>query len=381
MELYGDETIPIVHFQSDHTTIFIDYDRLLPQWQIIFPSPTQPAQAPRTDGNHSGTPLRPFEITVIENLLTGQGISIPRRGRRVTSSQFLIHDTAVQSGTPTATGMSRQHSGDRGPLGSGVAAWLPRSGNLTLSRPDFFRNNRPTATEFEKSGDILAQSNRESLMRDVWNASNNTSRTAAQTAALAGLGMSASEISSQTTLATDQLNRSSGDLWTTAIWTVRELCRLVNDNGVSTVARSPSQESTLTTSCNGLSAYYTARNTRISSTVNVELAQTGLGQCSPTGARLPAYTNLQYRSTALIYLRAAYAANEFPVATSHFWTDRNTGSHCDPRCFNFTRFYNEVARNVGHPIGSLYGITPNYGTTRGTHNVWWSNSVCGGSPP
>ena len=87
------------------------------------------------------------------------------------------------------------------------------------------------------------------------------------------------------------------------------------------------------------------------------------------------YTASQYTNIRLLYFRAAMEANVFPKITTHFEIDKKAGNHCDPRCFDLTRLYQEIQDSLGHPKGSTYGITPSYGTAK-KHNVWWHDPVC-----
>jgi hypothetical protein len=108
--------------------------------------------------------------------------------------------------------------------------------------------------------------------------------------------------------------------------------------------------------------------------------------CNPANPNLtplpnPPYTNDQYASLVLLYLRAARAAGRFPEVTTHFVVDAFIRGHCDPRCFDLQRFYNDVATALGHGQGSTYGPAPSYGTTWGTHNIWWNDRICNGPHP
>jgi hypothetical protein len=137
------------------------------------------------------------------------------------------------------------------------------------------------------------------------------------------------------------------------------------------------------------------RRARLSSTVSIELVQVGQraggnpNTCDPTNRDAlplpnPAYSEDQYWNTVLMYLRAALQAGRWPEVTTHFVVDAFAGGHCDPRCFDLTRFYATIARvlgPLGHAADSFYGVAPSYGMTSGTHTVWWHNPTCHGSPP
>ena len=97
---------------------------------------------------------------------------------------------------------------------------------------------------------------------------------------------------------------------------------------------------------------------------------------------LPPYAESQYLDVVQVYLRAALEAGRFPEIVTHYWIDRNIeDSHCDPRCFKLDHLYELIAAAMGHGPGSTYGIKPNYGTKKGTHNVWWLDTVCGSAHP
>jgi hypothetical protein len=148
------------------------------------------------------------------------------------------------------------------------------------------------------------------------------------------------------------------------------------------VAASAATAPNLEGACNRLAPLFTARAARIGSTVNVEIVQERGTDCLATAAATPLspYTDNQFQSVKRLYLRAALETGTFPEITTHFLIDRGIGDHCDPRCFNVNRLYSLIAAAFGHRAGSLYGITPSYGTAA-PHNIWWYDRVCGGSHP
>ena len=81
-----------------------------------------------------------------------------------------------------------------------------------------------------------------------------------------------------------------------------------------------------------------------------------------------------------VYLRAALEAQFFPEITTHFLVDRGIGDHGDPRCFDLTQLYADIATALGHPAGTTYGIVPDYGI-KPPANVWWVDKVCGKPHP
>jgi hypothetical protein len=332
-------------------------------------------------GNHAGGTLTPQEMTRIRQVLAGNGFTPPASPSqpRASTPEFVLHDTAALVSGARISQMQQQ---GRGPLGLGIAAWIPRAGATTIARPSFYETQRPSASEYEKSTDIISKANREAAVRQVWQASSASEQNAALTRALNGLSLTPSEIQSESTRARTQLS-GTGMVYTTAHWAVRELCERVDSVGAAAVARAPATVANLTAGCNTLAAYLAARPGRIGSRVNVELVQQAGSDCRTTGnlTPLPAYTATQYQGAVLMYLRAALMAGVYPETTTHFWVDRSFRGHCDPRCFNLQHFYDLIASTMGHGIGSRYGPVPNYGTTWGTHNVWWQNTVCGGPPP
>jgi hypothetical protein len=294
--------------------------------------------------------------------------------------RFVLHDTAAAVG---AARLATLQTLGRGPLGESAAAYVPTSGGPVIARPTFFEASRPTASEYEKAEDILTQAKRETAFRAVWKATKTAERQPALDSALSGLGLTAAEVKTEQTAATSQLNAGSGKVFTTASWAVREICKKATDSGVKNVAASSAQEAQLTAGCATLKPYYEARQARVGSEVNVEIVQEAGSDCSTTGklTPLPAYTEDQYKSVASLYLQAALQAGRFPEVTTHFWVDRAFKGHCDPRCFDLMHLYDTVSSLLGYGKGSTYGAKPNYGTTWGTHNVWWNDTVCGKSHP
>jgi Domain of unknown function (DUF4157) len=353
--------------------------------------PTVSAGTYRISGgraDNAGATLVPAEEQRIDQILTRGGIAAAAPGS-VIGARFLLHDTAASVG---ARAIATQVAQGRGPLGGGVAAWAPRAGAASIARPNFYETQRPTTTEFEKAADVITQANREPQMRAVWSATRPAERTAAITRALAGLGLTPQEITSETTTITGRLG-GTGMIMTSGAWTIGEICSRVSAVGAATVANA-GQDAALTTACNALASYFTTRAARVGTTVPVEIVQeSGLASatgnqnaCDPANPNLvplpvPAYTDDQYRSVSLVYLRAARAAGRFPETTTHFVTDAFVRGHCDPRCFDLQRFYNEIAARLGHGAGSTYGPAPNYGVTWGTHNIWWNDRICGGAHP
>jgi hypothetical protein len=179
---------------------------------------------------------------------------------------------------------------------------------------------------------------------------------------------------------------------TSASWTVEEICKQVNAKGVDSLAVSEKQKE-LSDSCIALSAYFTEREARVASTFPVEIVQPGVKKgaknentCDPKNLDSlplsnPPYSDDQYNSLVKLYLRAALIAGLFPEVTTHFAVDAYLRGHCDPRCFNLTKFYDLIAAALGHGKGSTYGVKPSYGIESGTNNVWWDKTICHHEPP
>ncbi|MEK6321043.1 MAG: DUF4157 domain-containing protein [Acidobacteriota bacterium] len=353
--------------------------------------------------------------TVLKNakIPAGTPLASPLGGR------FLLHDTsaAVAPGAIQA-----QQTKGRGPLGSGVSAYVPAQGAATITRPNFFEARRPSTSEFEKNLESFAQpadktlssgakikawkKRRDVLFRDVWNATQPSKQTGAFNKALAGTQLTATEIKEERTgnnkkRDDDDFNPgvdaalkagSTEKITTSSAWTVEEICKLVTPATVSSVAVA-GQESNLTSNCASLSAFFTERNLRVSSTVPVEIVQPGVKKgatnqntCDPTNPDIiplsnPPYSADQYNNIALLYLRAANIAGMFPEITTHFVVDAFIQGHCDPRCFNLNQLYDVISGTMGHGKGSTYGVKPSYGRRWGTDSVWWNDTICHGPHP
>jgi hypothetical protein len=232
-------------------------------------------------------------------------------------------------------------------------------------------------------------------MRRAWDATSAAERTAALTSAVTGLSLTTAEQTTERTQAQTQLNASTGDLWSTAVWAVGEICDRVASAGATAIAAT-GRATDLSTECTTLSPFYAARQSRISSSTHVEIVQNS-GQpssstswvCDPSNPHLTAlhtstrsaYTSNQMDNVAKLYLQVAATEGRYPNITTHFLVDSSMRGHCDPRCFDLGDLYARIAALVGHPTTTNYGLVPSYGTTFGTNNIWWLNSVCGGSHP
>ncbi|HEU0015940.1 MAG TPA: DUF4157 domain-containing protein [Longimicrobium sp.] len=297
--------------------------------------------------------------------------------------RFVVHDTASPVSAST---IATQAKLNRGSLGKGVYAWVPAAGDLTITRQTPFEANRPSATEWEKWADEMTQADREKEFRAVWNAALPSQRQSALDRALDGLTKEEAKEEKSATKEHPSIQDqfAGGKIFTAGSWAVREICAKAASDGAASVA-AKGKETALEAACSRLKPYFAGRKSRVESTTNVEIVQndTTVPCANPEALKKPpklAYTDVQYQGVTLLYLRAALAAGVFPEITTHFWVDSKLKGHCDPRCFNLNRLYDQIAASLGHGKGSSYGVKPSYGKTWGTHNVWWYNPVCGAKP-
>jgi hypothetical protein len=297
----------------------------------------------------------------------------------VQGARFVVHDTASLVSAARIAEVARL---GRRSTGEGAAAYVPQTGNAGITQQTFFGPRRPTATEFEKGQDIMAEATRYAEFRNVWQAADRTQREAALDGVLTAQGSPSREAARERSMAIAELNATSGKVHSAATWAVEDLCGTVSSQGAAAVAASTATVPALEGGCNRLANLFSTRASRIASTVNVEIVQERGSDCRTTGTLTPLtpYTDSQYMNVKQLYLRAALQAGAFPEVTTHFWIDKGIGDHCDPRCFNLGRLYDEIQTAMGHRAGSTYGITPSYGTGA-THNVWWHPTVCGGPHP
>lgn len=344
---------------------------------------------PKFATNHTNRVLSLGERDKISAYLSTRNISNSSIVNNLPDPRFILHDTSFIM-SPSL--LDRERRSGRGPLGLGVNAFLPAENAAVIARPNFYELRRPTTTEFEKASDILKREDREQLLRTAWKATNEAARRQALDTALANLDLSAAEIATERTAAIEKLTAESGRIYTTATWAVEAICTRFNQGERAVAA--PSQVNSLSGACETLGDYFAIRNSRIKSTVAVEIIQVGAraatgnqNTCSASNPNIatlpnPPYSENQYNSAQSLYLRSALAAGKFPQITTHFALDTfDPEAHCDPRCFNLTKLYNSIASVMGHAQGSSYGITPSYGTQGGTNNIWWDDNICHGSAP
>jgi hypothetical protein len=345
-------------------------------------SPELVAAAP---GNYAGKALTEPERTKLESFLRSKNISTSPTNSPPGNPRFILHDTAV---ILPPERLAREQREGRGPLGLGVSIYAPRSGGAVVARPNFYELRRPTTTEFEKAADVLVQSQRESLFRRIWRATNAAGRQQAVGQALSNMDLQPNEIATEQKKAIAQLG-GSGKIFTTGTWITEKICSIY-EGGNRLIAAS----NDLASACAGVKKYFIVRNNRVNTSVPIEILQVGArsssgnqNSCNARNSNLtpfsrPPYTESQYDNVLLQYLRSALLAGKYPETTTHFALDTfDPDAHCDPRCFNLNKMYSSVATVIGHDRNSRYGVTPSYGTRLGTNNIWWDNSFCYSSPP
>lgn len=314
----------------------------------------------------AGTPLTDADKARIEALLADGPMYQPTNQP---DAVFLLHDTA---GATSSSYMQQQVDEGRGPLGLGPQVWV-NDKDTFFARP-FFSRWRPSATLHEKALDIIPSENEFGDMgRRVWGQTPASDRDAILGGTLDAVtidelgpdGLDAAEIDEEIDKARALFEQSSGRLYTTATWALEGLVEAGHATGLPEAAV--------------LKDYFEQRNTRVEQTVNVEIGQRA-GNCS-TSDVVPAYDDFIYEQVADLYLHSALVAGVFPSVDTHFWTDRVHRGHCDPRCFDLDRLYDEIAERMGHESGTLYGVEPSYGTRYGETTIWWNEASCGAPAP
>jgi hypothetical protein len=332
-------------------------------------------QAFTTDKNFAGLALPLADRTRITEILKSKNIIAASPFTPPAQPRFIIHDTGVDL---NAKNLENHQKEARGPLGIGVSTYLPREGAAVVARPDFYERGRPTTTEFEKATDVLGRSQRESLFRQIWRSTPEDIRKQALAQVLSDKNLQPDEIARERKTATAQLDGSGGKVFTTAVWTVEETCKMIKDGAAD-----------LQAPCGEVQKYFDQRNQRVSSSVPIEIVQPGgqgsscsVGSAGAIPFKNPPYSVDQYDNVMLQYLRATLIAGKYPEATTHFALDHGLpDSHCDPRCFNMNKLYRSIAVELRHSPDSKYGIEPSYGTKSGTNNIWWDDSFCYSAPP
>jgi hypothetical protein len=324
--------------------------------------------------NFAGLALPAADRTRITEILKSKNIIATSPFIPPAQPRFILHDTGVDL---NAKNLENHQKEARGPLGIGVSVFLPREGAALVTRPDFYERGRPTTTEFEKAADVLGRRQRESLFRQIWRSTPEDTRKQALDQVLSDQSLRPDEIETQRKTATAQLD-DSGKVFTTAVWTVEEVCKISKDDAAD-----------LQAPCGEVQKYFDQRNQRVSSSVPIEIVQPGgqgsscsVGSAGAIPFKDPPYSVDQYDNVMLQYLRATLIAGKYPEATTHFALDHGLpDSHCDPRCFNMNKLYRSIAVELKHSPDSKYGIEPSYGTKSGTNNIWWDDRFCYSAPP
>jgi len=318
--------------------------------------------------------------------------------------RFVLHDTDA---TMTMKHFRKQ-VGLTGPKGKGVMAWIPMPVKTTkwdpasrkmktttteldpvIARPEFFESKRPTTTGYEKGEDIIGEASRESHFHKIWRATSAAERDGALDRALSGTGL--------TDVETKALKKSTAAFLlgggtpsvdgtkTTAGWAVAEVCKRVAETGADAIAdpdpkKHAAAVKTLEAHCGDakFAAWLESRD-RVGERTNAEIAQLGEGKPLPN----PPYSEGQYEGVAKVYLQAALAAHRWPFVSTHRYEDRDiAGGHDDPRCFNVTKLYGNIAAKMSHPSGTIYGLEPKYGgASDAAANVSWTKTMCHADPP
>ncbi len=325
--------------------------------------------------NFAGLALPAPDRARITEILKSKNIIAASPFKPPAKPLFILHDTGTDLNNKNLENHQKEA---RGPLGIGASVFLPREGAALVTRPDFYERSRPTTTEFEKAADVLGRSQRENLFRQIWRSTPEDIRQQTLDQVLSDKNLQPNEIETERKTATAQLNSSGERVFTTAVWTVEEICKISKDGAAE-----------LKAPCAEVQKYFDRRNQRVSSSVPIEIVQPGgqgsscsVGSAGAIPFKNPPYSVDQYNNVMLQYLRAALIAGKYPEVTTHFVLDHGLpDSHCDPRCFNMNKLYRSIAVELRHPPDSSYGIKPSYGTKSGTNNIWWDNRFCYSKPP
>jgi hypothetical protein len=297
----------------------------------------------------------------------------------IPSAVFVLHDTGSQvSGAKIA-----EHKAEgRRSVGEGAGAYAPQSGSATVTHDPLYGSRRPSATQYERGNDVMSQPDREKSYRKIWKETARDVRESALDTVLSNQGSSSKEAARERAKAIKELDAKKGDVHSAGAWAVEDICKAVYNGSSKTSAADPAKAGDLDTDCRALAPLFIARESRTSTTTNVEMVQDAGSACSTKDKPTPLspYSADQYAGVVGVYKRAAVEARYFPEITTHFLIDKVAGDHCDPRCFDLPRLYSEIAAAFSHPKGSSYGIAPAFGTS-GSDNVWWFDDVCGGPHP
>jgi len=344
--------------------------------------------------HHAGSPLNAADKAQIAKL------KIPTSGGTLTAfkegPRFVLHDTAS---VPSKKELANVEAGIKkkgvkaGPLGVGYAAEVLTADAPVRQRGSLFEASRPTVTEYERGENLLPLKDRVTAFQAVWKVTQETKRVQILADAMKSVGVTDKDLKEDGQNPKRELETACTPtekepcVHTMAQWAVARIC----DQAPKDLA-AKGKEGELTASCATLKPVLDARKRRIPSTVNVEIVQLkgcppgkSCDDChpgeNPVALANPAYTDNQYESVKALYLEAALQADVFPHITTHFWVDADVAGHCDPRCFDLTRLYRSLSKDLKHQEGDTYGVDPRYGTNWGVDTIWWNPKVCGGAHP
>lgn len=331
---------------------------------------------------------------------------------------IILHDTA---GELSREELENRPIYQKTPLGDGIAAYVPREGEVIFTRSVLFTAYRPTATAYERGFDLGSEEERNQAMVKVWQKADNATRQQALQKVISQLDDPPGDLANRANLwftlgdqgfrreFTRSPRRLDGGK-SIAIWAIAALCEQASADNAKNPNSNGSTE--LFQACKDIHPQLQASQQRLASSFNVELVQkegsdcftsTGdvqaynriadpahriaSGQVEPLATYYrPAYTDSQYTELVKIYLQGAITAGRFPKIVTHYWLDQGNGgvigSHCDPRGLDINRLYQEIALTLNHPADNLYGPLPKYGLDPAVgDNVWWSEEIMNSPPP
>jgi hypothetical protein len=260
-----------------------------PDVTVAPPDAGAPAPDARANGpmNYAGKKIeaeKPAMEAVVKQ--TGAGaetaLAVPEGAR------FVLHDSSGESSAAHLEELSKQ---DRGPLGGGIAAYVPKEGPITHGRPSFFEAHRPTATEHEKALDLDVFKAgkdpvdvRDAAFRRIYKLVDPAKANAQIDETLKGLGLTEDEIkeeragdSKKKKPILDQL-RGTADIYTAGAFTIEAICSKATDAKSAAALAVEGKEPDLLSECSKLTAYFAERNKRVKSSVNVEIIQPGVNR-------------------------------------------------------------------------------------------------------
>ena len=372
------------------------------------------------------TPLLGRFLTTKERQIIKAQLNLPAdfQGELVAGPgipMMILHDTA---GELSREELENRPVYQRTPLGDGIAAYVPREGEVIFTRSVLFTAYRPTATAYERGFDMGSEEERNQGMVQVWQRADGTTRQKALQAVISQLDDPPPDLANRANLwftlgdrrFRQEFARSPRRLdggKSTAIWAIAALCEeiLTNKKGEDG-ATNVTNSTPLAQDCVDIHPQLQTVQGRLASSFNVELVQKEGSDCFTSTAAVQAYNRIadpahriasgqvrslatyertaysdsQYAGLVKIYLQAAITAGRFPQIVTHYWLDQGNGgvigSHCDPRGLDINRLYQEIALALNHPTDNLYGPLPQYGLDPAAgDNVWWSDEIMNSLPP